>query len=317
MKKEFLLCLFTLSILIISPFSFADNEPKPIYVGVVWVGQSSEADIRYHGLAKELKQLAPQIKLEAKKEISPNKLSTLVRKWEKTKSAVIFVRSITVKWLTTHNTSLPVFITLCNNPVYLGVLENLTAPEKNITGTTYYVPILNQIQFFKTVLPEMNSILLLHETGHPSGIIDETETRNACKELNLQYYDAPCATKEDLSNAIKQYRGKVSAIIIGNHALGLDLAKHIATEARSTPVFSFLHRPVKYNGILAVYTSDPQVLDHKLAQSVVDVLVNHKPINSIPVQMDDHPKGTINMTVAKKLGIKIPYDVLDSVNTIE
>jgi putative ABC transport system substrate-binding protein len=55
---------------------------------------------------------------------------------------------------------------------------------------------------------------------------------------------------------------------------------------------------------------DEAKLGAMLAQSVVDVLVNRKPISSIPVKIDPDPTICINEGMMKSLGLKFPDAIL-------
>lgn len=303
--RRIILCFFVLGLLSGSVMA------KNIDIGVAWVGGSTEANLYYQNFTRALKKIAPQIKVEVRKNLpSYIALRNQVRIWEKQKQGVVLIRSRTARWLLLAKTTLPTFLGLVNNPSFLGIIKNIKAPEGNVTGATYYVPVAKQFALFKQILPNMKSVLLLHQTDHPSTVIDSALTAKVCSGMGIKLYEADAITSDDLVAAINKYQGKVSAIIIGNHALGIHATTKIVKAAGKTPVFSYLLRPIMH-GVLAGLSAHVGRTSAELAQSVVDVLVRGKAIKDVPVKMDKNPQVYINVATAKRLGIEIPSELLD------
>ena len=87
------------------------------------------------------------------------------------------------------------------------------------------------------------------------------------------------------------------------------------TNPMGTPIFSYADRPVKA-GAVAGIAADDRKLGAMLAESVVDVLVNGKPISQVPVKMDPNPKLTINEPMMLSLGLKFPESIMKEAATV-
>ncbi|MCP4720369.1 MAG: sugar ABC transporter substrate-binding protein, partial [Desulfobacteraceae bacterium] len=70
-------------------------------------------------------------------------------------------------------------------------------------------------------------------------------------------------------------------------------------------------------GALGGFVADDEKLGYYLAQTVVDVLINGKSTASVPVKFDEDPKFFVNLKTAEKLGVELPYAILQAATIIE
>jgi putative tryptophan/tyrosine transport system substrate-binding protein len=286
-------------------------------IGVAWIGKSGMANRVTAGLEKGFNDSGKVIEIEFQKELeTPEELAGIVDRWQSEKDGMVILRSNGAKWLKANPPRIPTFIGGCNNPMQLGAVKNMEAPEGNITGVTYYLPVDTQFEVFKAIVPDITSILLLVEKGHPGSLIDQEATRAICEKLNIQYNEAICGSEEETIAVVKEHKDKVSAMIIGSEALVIDLAGKIVAAAGKTPVFSYSSKPVKA-GALGGFVADDGKLGEMLSASVIDVLVNGKAISEIPVKVDPTPKFYINAVTAEKIGADIPYEILELAEIID
>ncbi|MBI9081924.1 MAG: hypothetical protein JEY79_19560 [Pseudodesulfovibrio sp.] len=229
---------------------------------------------------------------------------------------MIILRSNGAEWLGQNPPTIPTFIGGCNNPVLLGTMKNLDAPEGNITGVTYFLPTKTQFEIFRAIIPDMKSVLLLLAEGNPSSAVDREGTQATCSQLGLEYNEKLCATTDEAIGAVKEYAGKVSAIIIGNQALHIDNAANIVQAAGTTPVLSYSDKPVQA-GALGGFVADDNKLGMILAEIVNQVIVQGKAVKDVPVQVDPEPKFYVNAKTAEKLGVEIPFNILELATIIE
>lgn len=286
-------------------------------IGVAWVGKSGMALRVLGGFEKGMKEMAPDISMDVHKELGTlDDLAALVETFQREKQGMVILRSNGAKWLGTNPPSIPTFIGGCNNPVQLGAMKNMEAPEGKITGVTYFLPVETQFETFKAILPGMTSLLLLYGSKNPSQAIDRKETQAICKTLGLEYHEKGVETREQAIAAVKELGGSVSFVILGNQALVIDNAKDIVAAAGKTPVVSYSSKPVK-DGALGGFVADDETLGMMLADSVVDVLVKGKAIKDVPVKVDPAPKFYVNAKTAQTLGVEIPFEVLQAAKVIE
>ena len=286
-------------------------------IGFAWVGKSGMANRVTEGFEKGIKELAPDMAIEFHKELATlDELSELSGKWRNQKDGMVILRSNGAEWLAQNPPNIPTFIGGCTHPSQLGAVKNLKVPEGNITGVTYFLPVDTQFEIFQAIIPNLKSVLLLVEKGHPSSEIDQEGTRAICEKLGINYSEKICATPDDAITAVQQSNGKVSAIILGNQALLFDNAAKLVQAAGKTPMLTYSEKPVKA-GALGGFVADDVKLGYMLAQSVVDVLMKGKSIKEVPVKVDPNPKFIINAKTAQNLGLEIPYTILEAATVIE
>ena len=222
---------------------------------------------------------------------------------------MLIVRSSGAKYLRDNPPKIPAFIGGCNHPAQIGVIKDLLHPEGNVTGVTYALNYDKPFKIFQAIIPNLKSVRLIYEVGHPGSAIDRSGTKAICDTLSISYSEVGCTVREDVLNAVKDAQGRVSAIIYGTQALVFDNASETVPLAGKTPVLAYSIRPVK-DGALCGLTADDHKLGAKLAQSIIDVLINKKKIRDVPVKTDNEPRLVINMKTAEKIGIVFPISIL-------
>ncbi len=288
-----------------------------VEIGVAWAGKSGMSIRVIAGFEKGMKEIAPDIVIEYQKELaSVEELAMVAARFQKEKAGMVILRSNGAKWLGKNPPSIPSFIGGCNHPAQLGAVKNMASPEGAITGVTYYLSASVPFETFQAILPDMTSVLLLVGRGNPSAKIDQAETRAICASLGLDYNDKEVSSREEAVEAAKTLGKKVSAIIIGNQAAVIDNASDIVAGAGATPVFSYSSKPVK-DGALGGFVADDDKLGYMLAQSVADVLLKGKSIKDTPIKVDPDPTFYVNGKSAEKLGVEIPYEILEAAVMIE
>jgi putative tryptophan/tyrosine transport system substrate-binding protein len=314
-KKCFSKCVALTAVMTLLVFSA--GAVCAMEIGVAWVGKSGMAKRVAKGLQEGMVQLAPDVKMEFQKELgSLADLEKIVSRWSKEKQGMVILRSNGAKWLGKNPPQIPTFIGGCNNPEQLGAVKNMKAPEGNITGVTYYLPVATQFEIFQAIVPDMASVLLLLGHGNPSADVDRTETEAVCKKLGIAYNGVVCASVGEIEAAVNKYKSKVSAIIIGNQAEVMDYTQQIMAAAEKTPVVSYSNKPVKM-GALGGFVADDVKLGGMLSESVVEVLKKGKAIKDVPVKVDPDPKFFVNVKTVEMLGIEIPYTILEAASLID
>lgn len=286
-------------------------------VGVAWVGKSGMSNRVEEGMTNKLMQIGPDIKLEVRKELATmDDLKAAIADFEKSKKAMVIIRSSGVEYLTKNPTKIPTFVGGAHDLRALGAVKNLQAPEGNITGVTYALPVDTQFETFMAVLPKMKSVILLTEKGHPSGKIDIDNTDAATKKVGLSFKSIEISSTDEAIAAVKNNIGKTDAFIIGNQAKVFDIGKAIVQAAGNTPVLSYAEKPIS-EGAIGGFVPDDRKLGGMLAESIVDVMINKKPISAVPVKVDPKPIFYVNGKSAERLKVEIPFEILQAAKVVE
>ncbi len=282
-------------------------------VVVIWDTKSLMVKNLVKGFLAEIGALAPDLKVTIRGKLKDmEEAQKVFHECESTADAIVFLRSSGAEYLGKVTPKVPCFVGACNNPKELGVIRNPAAPEGMVTGVTYFIPYSKRFEIIKSLFPELKTIALLVEQGHPSGRIERAAAKEQCARLGLIYKEVVASNLDQL---IEQTRalGKVDLVIVTNTRLVMDNVTNLlpVTNATKTPVFSFAEKPVG-SGAVAGIAADDEKLGSMLAHSVVDVVIKGKPISQVPVKMDPAPKITINEPMMKSLGLRFPDEIMKS-----
>lgn len=282
-------------------------------VGVLWVGESGMTNDVVSGFEEEMKKSAPDLEIEYSKELpSLDSAKTVFKRYMTEKDGVVFLRSSGAKFLATQKMTKPGFIGGCNNPVSLNAVKSLDkAPDKNITGVTYYIKAQYQFMLFRMLFPNIKSVCLILEKNHPGTLIDKFYTEMICSKSNIKYYEIISSSIEDINTQIGKLKDQVDIFILGSEALCMDNAQAFTDASFPKPTVAYSKEAVK-NGALIAYSANDTKLGSMLATSVIDVVKNGKKVSEVPIKTDTKPKVIINMETSKKLNIDIPNHILGS-----
>ena len=83
------------------------------------------------------------------------------------------------------------------------------------------------------------------------------------------------------------------------------------------PVMSLAEKPLIQKAALGGFVADNEKLGRKLADLVIEVVVNGKKPAELPVGLDEEPKFLLNLKKAGELGLAVPEDVKKAAKLIE
>ncbi len=288
-------------------------------VAVMWHGKSAMQNRIASAFFWRCKEIAPDLAVTIKKEIrTPEEAETIFWEFEKTMDGIVYLRSFGAEFLAKANARVPLFIGGCNDPRDLGVVQNLDAPEGNITGVTYHIPLDKRFQLIRALFPRVKRIGIVLQKDHPVTTIDGPATRGQCRKLGIEYREIVPKDREELTNAGARLAQDVDLIIISNCVLAFDNVTAILPAANKLkiPLFSYAEKAVALGATAGISASDEK-MGRLLADSVVDVVVNGKGISQVPVKMDPDPMILINRTMMRMLDLKFPHDIVNKAVMVE
>lgn len=286
-------------------------------VGVAYFSKSGMSTRVLEGLVPQLKYHIPDVTIEERIELKDaEELLTVIKEFEQSKDAMIIMRSSGAKVIGKHPPSIPTFLGAVNNPVLLGVVDSFENPGGNVTGATYYLKKESQFDIFQSLIPTMKSVFLVVEKGHPSSPIDIAETEALCEKLGIAYNGKEFESLDEAIATIRANKDAIDVFILGAQSLGIDNADKLVLAAPNKPFVSYSAKPVQF-GALGGFVANDQKLGIMIADSMKEALVDGKVTGDIPFKTDEEPTFVVNVTVAEKLGLQIPYEVLQAAEVIE
>lgn len=308
MVLGFVLLGIILSCLFIAPVAAEGKK-----IGVLWFEKSGMARRVLAGFMEEFKNKAPDVDIELKINLKDESAAAEVyNEFQGSKDAILFLRSSGATFMKQNPTKIPAFIGAANDPVILGVITDNNKPENNITGVSYYVKADKKMEIFKQVFPQIKSVGLIVEGKHPSAAVDEAETKAACEAMGIGFEIARVADKGEVLKTAKEMAEKVNLIILGNQTLVSDNSKDVASVIGSTPLVSYMEKPVESGDAVCALAADDEKLGKMLAESVFEVLVNGKKVEEVPVKFDPEPQFLLSEKAVAKWNVQVPENLKKS-----
>ncbi len=311
MRDSWALTALLAAVLVLGCSAAWSAEKKVV---LMWVGKAAMAKRVSTGFIWGMKELAPQVELVQHRDLDGmNSAEKIFNEAQTGSNGIVFLRSSGAEFLgkLASQPKVPCFIGGCNNPTELGAVTNLDAPEGMITGVTYFIPYKKRFEAIRSIFPNVKSVCLLVQKGHPSTPIEQAGTKAQCERFKIAYNEVIAENVNQLVEGAKQHVERVDVFIISTTALVLDNLSSIQGVANPAkkPIFSYAGDRAQ-KGATAEMAANDEKMGKMLAESVVDVVVKGTPISRVPVKLDTDPEIIINETVVKALNLTIPGEVL-------
>ena len=241
---------------------------------------------------------------------------------ESDKSLIISFGSWGAVIASEYRENIPVVVLGVNSPVAYGLANENKFPVYNLTGSSYYIDPIKQINYFKEIYPDLNTLGIVYSPCNAASHAEVPATRDACQELGIElleaqiHKDVPDGQSEQdievqIKQAVSEIIDNVDAVLIPTNS---ELYKNVdclleITKPAKKPVFSYSFIGVK-NGALAGLCSDNFKLGYKTAEIIVDILKNNKHVSQIPFVFDESPMRVINLKAAENIGFTVPEEVI-------
>ena len=98
-------------------------------------------------------------------------------------------------------TDIPVIFSAVTDPAAAGLVENLEAPEGNITGTSDAIPVEKIFELAAELTPDAESFGLIYNTGEVNSVSVIDETKAYLDAQGISYTEASVASTGDVQTA--------------------------------------------------------------------------------------------------------------------
>ena len=204
-------------------------------------------------------------------------------------------------------TEIPVIYTAISNPVSAGIASADGMPEGNITGTADTLPVKEQLEMIREILPDAKTIGILYTTSEENSLSTIETYKELAGGYGFEIMASGINTVADVDLAAAELAGKVDCIsnLTDNTVVqGLQtvLAK---AEAENIPVFGSEIEQVK-NGCLAAQGIDYVELGKQTGAMAAKVLKGEAKASEMPYETCEGAKLYLNTKAASDLGIGFP-----------
>jgi putative ABC transport system substrate-binding protein len=209
--------------------------------------------------------------------------------------------------------TIPIVMSLVNDPVGSGLVASLARPGGNVTGLTIMAPDLmaKRLELLKEVVPKVSRVALLQNPDNPASAAQLREAEAAARALGVQPQTLEARNPQEIEGAFAaMIRERAGALLILSDAIFFTQRRQIAELAAKGRVPSIIGtRDYPDAGGLMAYGPNFLDLERRAATFVDRILKGAKP-GDLPVEQPTKFDLVINLKTAKALGLTIPQWLL-------
>ena len=209
--------------------------------------------------------------------------------------------------------TIPIVVATLGDPVALGLIEGFARPGGNVTGITPYVKGLpaKQLELAREVVAGATRVGLVDDVTDPKTHPQRQEIEVTGRRLEIKIVPAEVRTAADIGPAYEALAaGGVEVVVVEQSSMLVLARKRIAEAAavKKLPTVYGYHEHVEAGGLVS-YGVNLDWCFHRSAYYVDRILKGEKPAE-LPVEFPTKLELSINMKVAKALGITVPPTLL-------
>lgn len=207
---------------------------------------------------------------------------------------------------------IPVIYTAVTDPVAAELVDEEGNPVGEITGTSDRLPVKQQLEMIRTMLPKASTIGILYTTSEANSESAIKDYESMAKEYGFTIETAGITATADIPLAAEGLLGKVDCLtnLTDNTVVSsLPAILEMANE-KNIPVFGSEIEQVKL-GCLAAEGLDYVALGKQTGKMAAQVLKGEKKASEIPYETIEEASLYLNTKVAENLGIEVPSELTE------
>jgi putative ABC transport system substrate-binding protein len=210
-----------------------------------------------------------------------------------------------------RGTTIPVFFASVTDPKAANLLKNPQNPEGQITGSSNFTDIKQQLELFVSLNPNLKRLGMIYNPAEANSVILVEKTLEAAQVLDIAVEAITASTTRDVAAAARTLVGKVEAIYITNDNTALSAFEGIvkvATESRIPVYVSDVDLVEK--GAIAALGPNQYNVGVACAQLILKYLEGEA-IKYLSVAYPTNAELYLNKTQAAKIGLTLPEKIIE------
>ena len=204
---------------------------------------------------------------------------------------------------------IPVVFVAVSNPVAAKVITDMSAPDKNATGTSNAIPVGDIFGLCDSLTPECKTFGLLYNTSEINSVNTVNDAKEYLDSVGCSYVEGVVTNSSEVQQAAQSMVGKVDAIFIPNDSLiqdAMPMVTEIAREAK-IPVYGSSAVMVESGAFATIAVSDKEI-GAISADKAIEYFEGNA-IADIPAEVVPASNTVINQQTAEALGVTLSEDV--------
>jgi putative ABC transport system substrate-binding protein len=226
---------------------------------------------------------------------------------------VLVSRGAVTEYTKAVRARVPVVFAFSGDPVEAGFANSLAKPGLNMTGITFMALELSakRVEVLKELVPGASRIALLSNPEHAGELAEYRVTDEAARRVGAAVTRHIVRAPKDLAAAYRAiHASRADALLVFCDALTFAQRREIAAFAARERMPA-MYGWTEYAEAGGLVSYGPGVDENYRTLPVfVDKIINGTPASDLPIQQVAKIDLTLNMAVARKLGIGIPPALL-------
>jgi putative ABC transport system substrate-binding protein len=235
----------------------------------------------------------------------------IVEEFVRRKVDVIVVGGNAVSVAKRATASIPIVFPVAVDPLGSGFVDNLSRPGGNVTGLSLQAPDLagKRIELLIKLVPGFRRLAIMVNVSYAASKNEIAECQKAARSFGLEATVLELRHPEDIGAAFDGLQGRADALYVVPDALTTTYQTRIATLALRARLPTIMGASGIARGGLMGYGASLPALFRRTGDYVDKILRGTKP-GEIPVEQPTKFVFTINLTIAKALGLTVPPTLL-------
>ncbi len=202
-------------------------------------------------------------------------------------------------------TDIPIVFSAVTDPIAAGLVENMDAPEGNITGTSDDIPVEKIFDLASELTPDVKSFGLIYNAGEDNSVSVMEKTKAYLDSKGLTYTEATVASTGDVQTAAQSLLSSCDAMFVPIDNTVASAMSVLANEAINAkkPVYTAADSLVNDGGLATVgvnYTN----LGTQTADMALKILTG-TPVSEVPVEVLKDNAIVVNTETAEAIGVDV------------
>lgn len=216
-------------------------------------------------------------------------------------------------------TEIPVVFSAVTDPVGAGLVTSLDKGEKNVTGISDMTPVKEQIKFL-TQIKDIKRLGHVYTSSETNAVRLAEIAKESCEELGIEFIETTVTNSAEVKQAVQSIIGRIDGLYISTDntvVSALGAVTEVAMK-NNVPIISADPSSAETYDILVAWGFDYYKMGRATGKMIAEILKGKNPEN-MPTRFMTDPSDVdllINLDVAKKLGLKIPDNIIKIANKI-
>jgi putative ABC transport system substrate-binding protein len=205
--------------------------------------------------------------------------------------------------------AIPIVFAVANDPVGAGMVQSLSRPGGNVTGTSLQTLDLasKRFELLREAIPQLRRLAIMADAGFPQAMLEMSVVQGLARTFGIEVVPVEIRRTEDIALAFDRLKvAQTDALyVVINELLNANRVRIVTSALAAHLPTIFGTRDWVLSGGLMSYGPNFRALFGRAAEITDKILRGTKP-EDIPVEQPTRLELVINMKTTEALGIAIP-----------